>query len=143
MNKRFSIVNKGLLLVATPLTIQAIFIGMLIQAQVEGANALEWAVHTKEVIARVEEIYRRLLESYAGIRILAVSDNPAIGRPFRAALPTMPDEIAELRFLISDNDKQKPRIDLIASQSRTFREWLAVEERPDRRGPRCSHRAGP
>jgi signal transduction histidine kinase len=129
MNKRFSIVNKGLLLVATPLTILAIFIGMLIQAQVEGANAQEWAVHTKEVIARVDEIYRRLLEGYAGIRILVVSDNPAIGWPVRAAPPAMPDPIEELKFLISDNDKQKPRIDMIASQSRTFRDWLASEER--------------
>ena len=46
-------------------------------------NAQQWAVHTKEVIARVEEIYRRLLEGYAGIRILVVSDNPSLGRPFR------------------------------------------------------------
>ncbi len=129
MNNRLSIVKKGLLLIATPLTIQAIFIGMLIQAQVEGANAQEWAVHTKEVIARVEEIYRLLLEGYAGIRILAVSDNPSIGQPFRAALQRIPERIEELRVRTSDNEDQKPRIDKIARQSLTFRDWLANEER--------------
>ncbi len=129
MTKRFSIVNKGLLLIATPLTIQAIFIGMLIQAQVERASAQEWAIHSKEVIARVEEIYRRLLEGYAGIRILAVSENPSIGRPFRAPMQRMPEQIKELRALISDNDRQQPRIDQIARQSATYRDWLANEER--------------
>jgi signal transduction histidine kinase len=129
MNKRFSIINKGLLLVATPLTIQAIFIGMLIQAQAEGANAQEWAVHTKVVVARVEEIYRRLLEGYAGIRILAVSDNPSIGGPFRAAVQRMPELIEELRFLTSDNKRQEPRMARIPGQSQSFRDWLAKEER--------------
>jgi signal transduction histidine kinase len=129
MNKRFSIVNKGLLLIATPLTIQAIFIGMLLQAQFEGANAQEWAVHTKEVIARVEEIYRQLLEGYAGIRILAVSNNPSIGGPFRAAMQKMPEQIQQLRALISDNESQKPRIDQFASRSQAFQDWLAKEER--------------
>ena len=129
MNNRFTIIKKGLLLVATPVTIQAIFIGMLVQAQVESASAQAWAVHTKEVIARVEEIYRRLLEGYAGVRILAVSDNPSIGQPFRAAIERMPEQIDELRALVSDNESQQPLITLIASQSQTFRDWLADEER--------------
>ncbi len=116
-------------MIATPLTIQAIFVGMLIQAQVERASAQEWAIHSKEVIARVEEIYRRLLEGYAGIRVLTVSDNPSIGRPFRAPMQRMPEQIKELRALISDNDRQQPRIDQTARQSATYRDWHAGEER--------------
>ena len=104
MNSQFTIVNKGLLLVALPLVVQAVFIGMLLHAQVELNNAQKWAVHTKEVIARVEEIYRRLLEGYTGIRILAVSDNPSISRPFREALDKMPAQMEELKLLTSDNE---------------------------------------
>ena len=129
MNKRLTIIKKALLLIAVPLTIQAIFIGMLIQTQADLASAQGWAVHTKEVIARVEEVYRRLLEGYSGIRILAVSDNPSIGGPFRASLERMPQQIDELKFLISDNDSQKPRINRIARQSENFRDWLVNEER--------------
>ena len=129
MNNRFTIIKQGLLLIATPLVIQAIFIGMVVRAQTEGASARKWAVHTKEVIARVEAIYRRLLEGYAGIRILAVSNNPSVGQPFHQAMGETPEQIGELRALMSDNDRQQPRVDLIATQSETFLTWLAAEER--------------
>jgi signal transduction histidine kinase len=129
MNSQFTIVKKGLLLVAIPLVVQAVFIGMLLHTQLELDKAQRWAVHTKVVIARVEAIYRRLLEGYTGIRILAVSANPSIGRPFREVPKETPAQIEELRVLVSDNDKQGPRIELIASQSETFRDWLASQER--------------
>jgi signal transduction histidine kinase len=129
MNTQFTIIKKGLLLIATPLVVQALFIGMLIQTQVEVDSAQRWAVHTKEVIARVEEIYRRLLEGYAGTRILAVSDQPSIGRPFREASHKTPEQVAELKVLISDNDTQKPRVDRIGRQAEGFWHWLADEER--------------
>ena len=90
MKFNFTIVKKGLLLVAVPLVIQAVFIGMLLKTQVDLAKAQRWAVHTKEVIATVEEIYRRLLEGYTGIRIQAVSNNPMISGPFGQAMQDLP-----------------------------------------------------
>ena len=90
MYSSFTIFKKGLLLVAIPLVAQAVFIGVLIQTQAEAAAAQRWAVHTKEVIAKVEETYRRLLEGYAGIRNLIVSGNPAVSRSFAAALERYP-----------------------------------------------------
>ncbi len=88
-----------------------------------------WAVHTKEVIARVEEIYRRLLEGYTGIRILAVSDNPSISRPFRESLKKMPAQMEELKALVVDNARQKLRLELVTTQIESFRDWIAQEER--------------
>jgi signal transduction histidine kinase len=129
MNSQLTIVNKGLLLVALPLVVQVVFMGMLVHTHTELNSAQEWAVHTKEVIARVEEIYRRLLEGYTGIHIVAVSNQPSIGRPFREALTKMPTQLEELRLLTSDNDQQGPRLELVARQIETFRDWLATQER--------------
>ena len=92
---------------------------MLLQTQVQVDEAQQWAVHTKEVIARVEEIYRRLLESYTGIRILAVPDNLPFGRPF--VTQKVPEQIEELRRLVSDNGSQQPRISLSRANPRHFR----------------------
>jgi signal transduction histidine kinase len=136
MYTRLTIFNQGLLLIAAPLVIQAVYIGMLIQTQAEAANAQRWAVHTKEVIAKVEEIYRELLEVYARIRISVVVDNPAVSQPIRHALEPMPKQIDELRALVRDNTSQQPRIDKIAKQSQTFIDWLVAQERLNQSGER-------
>ena len=52
MKSQFTIVNKGLLLIALPLVVQAVFIGILLRTHADLDNAQRWAVHTKEVIAR-------------------------------------------------------------------------------------------
>ena len=128
MIPQFTIAKKGLLLVAIPLVIQAVFIGLLLRTQVALDNAQRWAMHTKEVIARVEEVYRRLLEGYAGVRILALSNNPAIGTPFHEVAAITPAQIQELQRLVSDNQNQTPRLELMASRYRTFQDWLSREE---------------
>jgi signal transduction histidine kinase len=136
MHTHLTIFKKGLILVSVPLLVQAIFIGMLIQTQLEAAAAHRWADHTREVIARVEEIYRALLEGYTGLRILVVSQNASASAPFRDALLSLPTRLADLRALVSDNEDQQHRIDLVAEQARTFREWLAAEEERMRSGER-------
>jgi signal transduction histidine kinase len=129
MKTPLTIAKHGLLLLAIPLVIQAVFIGMLIRSDFQVNYARRWAVHTKEVIALVEEIYRRLLEGYSGVRILAVSSNPLIGTPFRGSLAKVSEQIEELKALVADNENQRPRISLVASQAETFRDWLANQER--------------
>ena len=70
MFRPLTIFEKGILIVSIPLLAQAVFIGILISSQSEDAAAQRWAVHTKEVIAKIEETYRLLLEGYAGVRNL-------------------------------------------------------------------------
>ena len=129
MDTRLTIFKKGLLLIVSPLVIQAVFIGMLIQAQAEGARTQRWAVHTKEVMARVEEIYRSLLESYIGARNLHVYASPGMSQPPRHALEQIPWKIEELKALVSDNKPEQHRIDLLADQSRKLVDWITSAER--------------
>ena len=136
MYTRLTILNKGLLLIAIPLLIQAVFVVLLVQTQLEAVRAQQWAVHTKEVMARVEDIYRRLLEGYAAIRILVVSDNPGLSRPFQRAIDVIPTQAADLKVLTSDNKSQQPRIDQIADKSSAILGWLAAEEERLKAGER-------
>jgi signal transduction histidine kinase len=125
----FTILQKGFLVIAIPIVVQAVLFGMLIQAQVERDRDLRWAVHTKEVIARAEALYRRLLEGSAAIRILAVSAHTAVAVPRGHALHEVPDQIGELKRLVADNPRQKSRIDRLADESAALMEWQAEEER--------------
>jgi signal transduction histidine kinase len=128
MQTRLTILNKGLILIAIPFFFQAVFVVLLVQTQLEAGAAQKWAVHTKDVMAKIEEVYRRLLEGNAAIRILVASDDPALSRPFRHAIDVVPNQVADLRALTSDNISQRPGIDLIAEKSSAILAWLAAQE---------------
>jgi signal transduction histidine kinase len=133
---RLTILHKGFLVIAIPIVVQVVLFGTLIQTQFERDRDLGWAVHTKEVIAKSEAIYRRLLEGSTAIRIVAVSAQPAVADPFRHALDELPERLAELRNLVGDNMRQQSRIDRLADESHALAEWQAEEERRIRTGER-------
>jgi CHASE3 domain sensor protein len=128
MQTHLTILNKGLILIAIPFFFQAVFVVLLVQTQLEAGAAQKWAVHTKDVMAKIEDIYRRLLEGNAAIRILVASDDPALSRPFRHAIDVIPNQVADLRALTSDNISQRRGIDLIAEKSSAILAWLAAQE---------------
>jgi len=129
MQTSFTIFKKGLLLAAIPLVVQAVFVGVLIRIQAEAEAAQRWAVHSKEVIGKVEEAYRKLLEGYAGIRNLIVAGNTRVSDRLRSGLPQVPSSLGDLRALVEDNPAQQARIDQLAVQSDQFLELLASQER--------------
>ncbi len=123
-----TIYKKVLLLIAIPLLAQAVFIGILLRAQAEGIRAQLWAVHTKEVIAKVEETYRRLLEGYARLRNVIASGNRSVTDRLDPALDQIPGKIAAIKVLVRDNLPQQARIDELAAGSQAFLELLAAQE---------------
>ena len=90
MHTQFTIFKKGLTLIAVPLLVQAVFIAVLVKAQADHDRAQDWAVHTKDVIAKVEELHRSLVESYSRVRSLVFSVAPASPGRYRAALREVP-----------------------------------------------------
>src|SRR5271166_5901475 len=111
MLRSLSIFRKGILIVMIPLLAQAVFIAVLIKSASDDADAQRWAVHTKLVIAKIEETYRRLLEGYAGVRDLVVLRQPTAHDPFLADLARVPHAMRELRDLVADNRGQQLRVD--------------------------------
>lgn len=142
MNMQLTIFKKGLTLVAVPLLVQAVFIAVLVRAQADHDRAQERAVHTKDVIAKVEELHRSLVEGYAEARGLILSVAPARSARYEAALRRMPAQLAELRKLTSDNPNQGPRIAELAGRIDAFLGWVADEDRLLRAGDRDRAMAG-
>jgi signal transduction histidine kinase len=136
MFNSLSIFKKGLFVTAVPMFAQAVFIGILMTAQAEGVRAQNRAVHTKEVIAKVEETYRNLLEEYARIRTQVVSDNDSAADRFHPALNQIPGNIAELRALVADNPPQRSRIDELANGAKAFVDMIDSQEQLLRSGKR-------
>ena len=134
MFNSLTLYKKVPLLIAIPLVAQAAFIGILLKAQAEGVRAQLWAVHTKQVIAKVEETYRRLLEGYARARNLIVARNHTVSAGFEPALDQIPGTIAGLRTLVGDNRPQQARLDKLAAGSKAFLERLDSQEKMLRAG---------
>ena len=136
MNTRLTIFKKGLTLISVPLLVQAVFIAVLVKAQADHDRAQERAVHTKEVVAKVEGVHRGLVEGYAGIRGLVLTGDPTRTGQDRQALEQTPRQIEELRVLVSDNDRQRRRVEELARRSGAFLGWTAEVERLVRSGGR-------
>src|SRR5262249_47537591 len=103
MYSELTIFKNGLTLIATPLLVQAVFIGIPTKGQADSAEAQRWAIHTKEVIANVEEMRLGLVESYAGIRDLIFSGTSSLKRPSWDPQEWGSRQIEDLRTLVSDN----------------------------------------
>jgi signal transduction histidine kinase len=132
-----TIFKKGILIVSIPLLAQAIFIGVLLRSALENVRAQLWAVHTKEVIAKIEECYRLFLENYAAMRDLIVLEHPP---PADRSLPDMalvPATVAELKNLVADNHVQQSRVEDLARDARAFTTLLGSMEHLLRRGDRA------
>ena len=65
------------------------------------------SVHTKEVIAKVEQLHRSLVEGYSGICSASFSGDPTIAERYRQELERAPRQIEELGILTSDQDRQR------------------------------------
>lgn len=139
---QLKIFKKGLVLIAAPLVVQGVFIAVLLRARADRDRAQEWAAHTKEVFARVEELHRSLLEGYAGIRRRMVAANPAVAPPGDAAMGRLAEQVAALGGLVSGNVRQAPRIARIAALSDEISRWIDDEERLIGSGARDQAEAG-
>ncbi len=128
MPTHFTIFKKGLTLIAVPLLVQVIFIAVLALAHADHDLAQQHAVHTKEVIVKVEGLHRSLVEGFAGVRGLVDSAAPGPGR-YEAALRRVPAQVDELRALVADNPRQGPRVDELAGRADAFLRWAADEGR--------------
>ena len=143
MHTQFTIFKKGLTLIAVPLLVQAVFIAVLVKAQADHVRAQDLAVHTKDVIVKVEELLPRPGRGRmrGSARLVFSGDRSAAGR-YEAALERVPAQVEELRELVSDNPRQTPRIGELAARSDAFLRWIADEDRLVRAGARDRATAG-
>ena len=138
MSGNLTILKKGLVLVAIPFLFQIAFLGLLIKTYSDGARAQHWALHSKEVIAKVEGTFRRLVEAHSGIRGLILTGEQTFYDQAERALRQVPAELSELQSLVSDNPTQQAKARDIAGKSSALMNWQEETARLVRNGDRES-----
>jgi signal transduction histidine kinase len=128
MFTRLTIYKKGLLLIALPLVVQATFLGLLIRSQLATLASQEWAFHTKQVIAKVSDVYRILSDACSAIGAELVGSSPSVGSTFRLVRQHVLMEIDELQSLVSDNPLQGMRVREFAARAEPVLRWLETQE---------------
>lgn len=123
MNENLTILKKGLLLIAVPFLFQAVFLGLLLETSADVERAQKWALHTKEVIARVEGTYRKMVEAHSGVRGLMLTDDRTFYEVAERSLRQVPGELAALQGLVADSDRQRAGVGAIAERSAALIEW--------------------
>ncbi len=128
MFKRLTIYQKGLLLIALPLVVQATFVGLLIRSQLAALASQEWAFHTKQVIAKVSDLYRFLNDACSAIGAQLVVPGMRLDSTSAMARQRILTEIEQIESLVSDNHLQRMRVREIAAKSERVLRWLETEE---------------
>ncbi len=104
--QRFSILKKGMILIAIPLLFQLGFIALVAGMRHAAADAESWTIHTKEVIALVEQCRSRLLAAHGAIQGYVFTGDAGFRDQLGRLAGQARERLAELKGQVSDNDSQ-------------------------------------
>ena len=112
-----SIVKKGLILAAIPFVTQLLFLAVMFKMRRDQLHAQQLALHSKDVIARTEGVFRLVLEGRAAVSSLALTGGPGFIYAWEKSRREAADQLRILRDLVSNDLAQQARIDRIIRQT--------------------------
>lgn len=105
--RRISLLAKGLAVIAIPLVFEMVFTMTLLQRQSSYEDAQRWAIHTKEVLMRLDKIVRELYETQSKLRGAIITDSdPIFDVDMHEVSARVQRDFNELRALTRDNPAQ-------------------------------------
>ncbi len=116
MRARLSMFKKGVVLIAIPLLLQWVFIGLFLHSREEGQEDHRWLSRTKEVIAEAGHVQRLLLEAHNDMRGFVITGDPAFAQAYEQAVQVLPRKIAALQHRVRDPG-QRLRVARIADDA--------------------------
>jgi signal transduction histidine kinase len=116
--------RKGLLLVSIPLLAQVVFLGVLALTRKNQREALEWANHSTEVIARTEAAHRLIVEAQTHMRGYALAPGESFVRAYNQVRPRVPGAYEQLHELVEDSEEQRERVAAMQEVASRFLAWL-------------------
>jgi signal transduction histidine kinase len=119
-NPRFTIRQKGLLLVGVPIVFQLVFAALFLRVQRDAAQAEHWALHTKDVIAQAETAYRSVLEAFSDTRGAVLLGHAPVGQSPAEIGPTL----EALEWLVSDSPQQVQRVRDFRARAGELLAWM-------------------
>ena len=123
MGADLSMFKKGVVLIAIPLLLQWVFIGLFLHIREEGQEDHRWLSRTKEVVAEAGHIHRLLLEAHNDMRGFVITGDPAFARAYEEAVQVLPQKIAALQRRVHDPG-QRLRITRIADDATALLGYL-------------------
>ena len=111
---RFTIMAKGLLLVAVPLLFQLVLIGFITENGRQEHDADLSVAHSRVVLQQAERLLTRLGYAQTGIRGYVLTGNPVFTEPYDLAEQELPQRFDALKALLSDIPKQQAVLESIA-----------------------------
>ena len=97
---------KGLLMIAIPLILLLIFVGLVVHIKHHGESAEVWAQHSKEVIGVSQSLLGHITETESAVRGYVISGDDAFVRTYSGSLGSVTQTTTQLRNLVSDNPLQ-------------------------------------
>ena len=92
MDEKYGLLKKGLIVLAIPFVIQLAFLGVLLKSQIDNAKAQTLAIHTKDVIAEVESLLRRLVTLRSNLLGLVITGDAA-ANPYESVAREVPEQL--------------------------------------------------
>jgi signal transduction histidine kinase len=122
---KFTMFQKGLVLISAPLLFQLAFFALLADMHRSNARAVNWSIHSKEVLRQTQVVLRNLLELGTGMRGFVLSADPDLAAAYERAAKQLPQDVRDLESSVSDNPEQAGQVRDIASAIEEYMAWHA------------------
>jgi PAS domain S-box-containing protein len=125
MFAKLSLIQKGLCVIAVPLIVQLLSIGLITLMQQRYNEAGAWSLHTKEVLARSQLAWTLLLDVEASSRGYALTRDIAYTKPYQRAQPEIAGAMVQLAHLVQGDVQQRERIARLSADIQQRMRWHA------------------
>jgi signal transduction histidine kinase len=131
-----SIAKKGLLIIAVPVVAQLGALLLLHSTQSAVIEAERWAIHSKDVILRADEIQRLAIQSVSSQRAAVISGDADYHEPLDPAPGDLRKRLDSLAALVSDNRQQRESLEAVRDEVDKLDAWLREQRALVRDGRR-------
>ena len=113
---------KGLLMIAIPLILLLIFVGLVVHVKHQSESAQVLALHSKEVIGVSQSLLAHIAETESAVRGYVITGDETFVNSYAGSLESVTQTTTQLRNLVSDNPLQEASAGKI-EQLTAQREW--------------------
>jgi PAS domain S-box-containing protein len=105
--KTAKVAYKGLLMIAIPLALLLIFVGLVVRVKRQSETAQTWALHSEEVLGVSRSLIGRLTEAESAVRGYVITRDEAFVDSFATSVESVQQATAQLRRLVVDKPLQE------------------------------------
>jgi two-component system sensor histidine kinase/response regulator len=105
--KTAKVAYKGLLMIAIPLILLLMFVGLSVHVKHQSETAQVWTLHRKEVVGISVSLLARMTEAESAVRGYVITGDGAFLGSYRRSLESVTQTTKQLQDLVSDNPLQQ------------------------------------